>query len=88
MQDSIDNESRLVECFRTALELDGSVDVAGLEYQGIDAWDSVGHMVLVATVEDTFDVMLDTDDVIDMSSFTVACRILEKYGVAFASRTV
>jgi len=88
MQDSIDNESRLVECFRNALELDGPVEVAGLEYQGIDAWDSVGHMVLVAEIEETFDVMLDTDDVIDMSSFAAACRILEKYGVAFASRTV
>lgn len=85
--DTTGNEERLVECFRTALELDGDVDVTALTYQGIDAWDSVGHMVLVATIEEAFDIMLDTDDVIDMSSFGEAGRIVAKYGVAMPERT-
>lgn len=55
----------------------------GLEYQGIEAWDSVGHMTLVAAIEDSFDVMLDTDDIIDMSSFEKAQTILKKYDVEF-----
>lgn len=54
----------------------------GLEYQGIQAWDSVGHMNLVAALEEAFDIMLDTDDIIDLSSFEKGKEILrEKYEV-------
>ncbi len=40
-------------------------------------------MALVAAIDDKFDIMLDTDDVIDMSSFGKAREILTKYGVGF-----
>ena len=50
-------------------------------YQCIQAWDSVGHMTLVAVLEDRFDIMLDTDDIIDMSSVAKAKEILKKYEV-------
>ena len=39
-----------------------------LEYQGITEWDSVGHMQLIAALEDAFDIMFDTDDSVDFSS--------------------
>ena len=48
----------------------------GLKYQGLNAWDSVGHMTLIATLEDTFDIMFDTDDVIDFSSYEKGKEIL------------
>ena len=41
--------------------------LAGLKYQDIEAWDSVGHMGLIAALEDAFDIMMDTDDIIDFS---------------------
>ena len=56
---------------------------AGLAYQGIEAWDSVGHMTLIAALEDTFDIMMDTDDIIDLSSFEKGKEILAKYNVEF-----
>ena len=43
--------------------------LAGLKYQDIEAWDSVGHMSLIAALEDAFDIMMDTDDIIDLSSY-------------------
>ena len=52
-----------------------------LKYQGIDAWDSVGHMTLVSALEDAFDIMMDTDDIIDLSSFEKGKEILKKYDV-------
>ncbi|MEV4051361.1 MULTISPECIES: acyl carrier protein [Amycolatopsis] len=63
---------KLREVFVEALDLDGGVDVENLKYRDIEAWDSVGHMALVAAIEDEFDVEFDTDQVIDMSSFKVA----------------
>lgn len=52
-----------------------------LKYQGIDAWDSVGHMTLVSALEEAFDIMMDTDDIIDLSSFEKGKEILKKYDV-------
>lgn len=56
----------------------------GLRYQEVQAWDSVGHMGLIAEIEDTFDIMMDTDDIIDFSSFEKGMEILsEKYNIEF-----
>jgi acyl carrier protein len=52
-----------------------------LEYNSIPEWDSVAHMKMVAAIETAFDIMLDTEDIIDMSSFRRVKEILGKYGV-------
>ena len=78
------NVDRLRVAFRTALGLADNYDVDVLEYRSIDKWDSLAHMALVAEIEDTFDVMIDTDEVIDLSSFTKAVEILGKHDVDFA----
>lgn len=59
--------------------------LAGLNYQDIAAWDSVGHMTLISVLEDTFDIMMDTDDIIDFNSFEKGMEILSKdaYGIRF-----
>ena len=54
-----------------------------LEYQKNPSWDSVGHMGLVAALEDAFDIMMDTDDIIDLSSYKKGKEILGKYDVTF-----
>ena len=58
-------------------------DLEELEYQKTDAWDSVGHMGLVAALEDAFDIMMDTDDIIDLSSYKNGKEILGKYDITF-----
>jgi acyl carrier protein len=72
---------KLRESFRTALDLPADAPVDDLQYQDNEKWDSLAHMSLIATLEDEFGVMIDTDDVINMSSFQEAIRILGKYGV-------
>lgn len=52
-----------------------------LAFESISAWDSVGHMELVALLEDAFDIMMDTDDIIDFTSYNVGKQLMEKYGV-------
>lgn len=63
----------------------GEDQLAGLKYQDIETWDSVGHMQLIAELEDAFDIMMDTDDIIDLSSYEKGKEILskEEYGVTF-----
>lgn len=77
-----DARTTLRTAFRDALGLPADAEVDELAYRAIKQWDSVAHMQLVATIETAFDLMLDTDDVIGLSSFAAACAILEKHGVA------
>ena len=59
-------------------------ELNGLKYQDIELWDSVGHMTLVANLEDAFDIMMGTDDIIDLSSYEKGKEILTKnYNVEF-----
>lgn len=60
-------------------------EAQGLKYQDIEAWDSVGHMGLIAELEDVFNILMDTDDIIDFNSFEKGKEILSKteYGVEF-----
>ncbi|MCR5356771.1 MAG: acyl carrier protein [Lachnospiraceae bacterium] len=69
--------------FCEALEVDES-KLAGLKYQDIDAWDSVGHMSLISLLEEAFDIMMDTDDIIDLSSYEKGKEILAaNYDIEF-----
>jgi hypothetical protein len=56
----------------------------GLSYQSVPLWDSVGHMQLIAALEEQFDIMMETDDIIALSSYEKGLYILtEKYDVQF-----
>jgi len=57
--------------------------LSDLEYRLIADWDSIGHMSLIAKLEDDFDIMMDTDDIIDFSSFEKGKEIMGKYNVVF-----
>lgn len=72
---------RLRAVFIDALELPEGADVENLKYRDIQQWDSLGHMTLVAAIEDEFAVQLETEQVIDMSSFKVAADMLRSFGV-------
>jgi len=52
-----------------------------LEYQSIESWDSVGHMALMAALEDEFDIMLEMDDIIDFGTYLTGIETMKKYGV-------
>jgi acyl carrier protein len=77
------NFDKAVTAFREGLGLGDDVDVTVLEYNKIQNWDSVAHMTLVAAIEEAFDIMFDTDDVLDMSSFNKALEIIARHDVDF-----
>jgi acyl carrier protein len=77
------NEQRLKDVFAEALRIPANEIDDTLAYETASSWDSVAHMGIIAALDSTFDIMIDTDDVIDMSSFGKAKEILAKYGVQF-----
>lgn len=68
------------EVFITNLKVT-ETELAALTYQSVPAWDSVGHMGLITALEEAFDIMIDTDDIIDFSSYEIGKGILKKYNV-------
>ncbi len=77
------NDVKLRTCVSQTFGIPLDKVTDGLSYNSIKEWDSVGHMALVAALERTFDLMLDTDDILGLSSVAKAREILAKYGVGF-----
>ncbi len=77
------NSEKLKKIFADSLGINKEMITADLQYNSIQEWDSVAHMALIAELEENFDIMLDTDDIIDMSSPVKAKLILIKHDVEF-----
>lgn len=69
--------------FKEALGLDAKIDLDKLEYNQIPEWDSIGHMTLVSSLEEKFEITLNTEDIVDFSSFSKGKDILSKYKIDF-----
>lgn len=76
------NKERYDKVFVESLSLQPQDLNELLVYNSVSAWDSVGHMSLIAALETEFDIMLETEDVIDFSSYDKGMQTLAKYKVA------
>lgn len=74
------NREKYVAAFVENLDVKPE-EVENLEYQGVTTWDSVGHMELVAAIEDAFDIQFETDDIVEFNSFQKGIEILKKYKI-------
>ena len=72
---------KLRTTFAASLDLPIESITDDLQYNTIPQWDSIGHMALIAAIEQAFDILIETDGLIDMSSFLKAKEIVAKYGV-------
>lgn len=65
--------------FADVLSLEPPIDWSSIKYREVEGWDSLAHMAIVAELEDQLGIMLETDDIIDMSSVERTIEILGKY---------
>lgn len=79
----MNNSEKLHSVFAQSLNIGADKVTDELTYNTIPEWDSVAHMALVAEIENAFEIMMDTDDIVDMSSVGKAKEILAKYNVTF-----
>ena len=77
------SNQKIMEIFARSLGVGEEIISDSLEYNSIPEWDSIAHMTLISELEDGFDIMLDTDDIIDMSSVSKAKEILGKHDISF-----
>jgi len=76
----VTNLEKYTKAFVDAFDVPPS-ELPTLAYQAIPSWDSVGHMGLMAVLEEAFGITLEIDDVIDFSSFAKGQELLKKYSV-------
>ena len=76
---------RLLNVFSTVLEIEDASIIKKLEYNTLPKWDSVGHMQLIAAIETEFDILMETEQILDLNCFEMACTILGDHGFDCAS---
>ena len=75
------NKQKYQDIFIKSLSIDSKKFNEGLKYNEIPEWDSIGHMTLISGLEEGFKISMDTDDIVDFSSFKKGIKILNKYKI-------
>jgi acyl carrier protein len=78
----MNNKEKYNKIFSESLSVDLNIINEKLKYNDIPEWDSIGHMTLMSGLEEGFKISLDTDDIVDFSSYTKGLEILKKYKVS------
>lgn len=74
------NLDKYDNCFYEIFGNDAKLD-EGFKFGSTPGWDSMAHMELIALLEDTFGIMLETDDILHYGSYENGKTIIKKYGV-------
>lgn len=75
------NLQRYTQVFSTTFDMPGERFDAAFTFAEVSEWDSIVHMSLVTALEEEFDIMFETEDILHYGSFENGKRILAKYGV-------
>ena len=77
----MENKKKYQEIFIKSLAIGDEKFSDQIKYNEIPEWDSIGHMTLMSGLEEGFSITLETDDIVDFSSFKKGIEILKKYKV-------
>jgi acyl carrier protein len=75
------NIDRLNKVFIEVFEVEKNKLGSDFSIDNVDNWDSITQLSLVSDIEDEFDIMIDSDDILDFKSYDAAKIIIAKYEV-------
>ena len=78
------NLDKHTQCFISSFAIDENALKNNIEYNSIPEWDSIGHMAMIAELEEAFGISMDIDDIIEFSSYKKGIEILKKYEVSIS----
>ena len=79
----MNNKEKYQDIFTKSLSIDSKKFNENLKYNEIQEWDSIGHMSLMSALEEDFGITMETDDIVDFSSYKKGIEILKKYKIDF-----
>jgi acyl carrier protein len=71
-------EQKISKIFANVFEVE-IADVPSLEYQSVEEWDSIGHMMMISELEEEFQISIEMEDVIVISNLAECVAIIRKY---------
>ncbi len=78
------NLEKYTQIFEDIFGVDESELNEDFTFAAVDEWDSMTHLTLIAELEDAFEVMFETEDILHFGGFENGKKILENYGVDFS----
>lgn len=79
----MNNKEKYKDIFVKSLSINSGKFNEEVKYNEIPEWDSIGHMTLMSGLEEGFSITMETDDIVDFSSYKKGMDILKKYKIAF-----
>lgn len=79
------NIEKYRNAFMEALDLEEDEVSEDLALGETNEWDSLGHMILISTMEDAFDVSLDAEWMTEFNSYRSGMELLNRLGVDFVN---
>ena len=77
----MDNKEKYQNIFVKSLALNENKFNENIKYNEVSEWDSIGHMTLMSGLEEGFGITMETDDIVEFSSYKKGIEILKKYKV-------
>ena len=77
----MDNKEKYKKVFLKSLSIKNDKFSENLKYNEIPEWDSIGHMTLISDLEKEFKISIETDDIVNLSSYKEGIKILKKYKI-------
>lgn len=69
--------TRVQSAFKSAFDIDPGTVTLDTTPDEVPAWDSMGHVALASSLEQTFRLTFDVDDLMEMENVREICRVVE-----------
>ena len=72
-------KKNIEEIFAHVLQIPVGLVVDDLGYEDVQSWDSIGHMGIISAIEETYNIVISPDDILNIANFKSAKEIVGKY---------
>lgn len=77
------NSEKYQNIFMEIFSVDAEDLNSSYNFKDVEKWDSLAHLTLISELEDAFDVMFETEDILHFGGYENGKKILAGYGVEF-----
>lgn len=79
------NREKYQNIFVSVFDVDSEDLNEAFNFKDVESWDSLAHLTLISELEEAFDVIFETDDILHFGGYENGMKILIKYGVDFSA---
>lgn len=69
--------TKVQTAFKSAFDIDPRTITMDTSPDNVPAWDSMGHVTLASSLESTFGLTFDVDDLMEMENVKEICRVVQ-----------